>query len=161
MRQKHSLGAMNQMVEAVDYVEEDMLQGGAAKYDVAFFQEDAVQQFEEYMKAAFNRRKLTLKAGKQIWRFYIDDIYYIEAELNKSHVVTGTVDILLPVGITEVENLLTNEPFIKVHRSYLVNMQHIDRISNRIVYMENRKEIAICKYRLGEVKRNLLEYGVK
>ena len=157
-RLTEGLSAMNQIVEAVDYVEEDMLQD--AGYDIAFFEENAIGQFEEYVKAAANRRKLTLKAGTQIWSFYIDDIYYIEAELNKIHVVTRAADILLPVGITEVESLLTNEPFIKVHRSYLVNMQHIDRISNRVVYMEKGKEIAISKYRLREVKKKLLEYEV-
>lgn len=160
IRLTEGLSAMNQIVESVDYVEEDMLQSVSSKYDVAFFEESAVWKFEEYVKAAANRRKLTLKAGTQIWSFYIDDIYYIEAELNKIHVVTTAADILLPVGITEVENLLTNEPFIKVHRSYLVNMQHIDRISNRVVYMEKGKEIVISKYRLREVKKKLLEYKV-
>lgn len=160
MRLTEGLSAMNQIVESVDYVEEDMLHRTGTGYDIAFFEENAVGQFEEYVKAAANRRKLTLKAGTQIWSFYIDDIYYVEAQLNKIHVVTRVADILLPIGITEVESLLTNEPFIRVHRSYLVNMQHIDRISNRVVYMEKGKEIAISKYRLREVKKKLLEYEV-
>ena len=96
-----------------------------------------------------------MKAGKELRSFYLDDIYYIEADLNRVHLMTNREENILPIGITETEELL-DERFIKVHRSYLVNMDHIDRISNRSVYLDNGKKIAVSKYRLREVKEHVL-----
>lgn len=52
-------------------------------------------------------------------------------------------------------DLLEEEGFVKVHRSYLVNEDHVVRIKHRIAFMDNGKEVPISKYRVKDVKERL------
>ncbi|HCJ09319.1 MAG TPA: hypothetical protein DHV96_13485 [Lachnospiraceae bacterium] len=149
------LSVVNQQAEIHCYQNEQKLYKDMSNYDVVFLREEALRQFEDYIMYASDRKKITMKAGKELRSFYLDDIYYIEADLNRVHLMTNREENILPIGITETEELL-DERFIKVHRSYLVNMDHIDRISNRSVYLDNGKKIAVSKYRLREVKEHVL-----
>ena len=61
---------------------------------------------------------------------------------------------------------LSNDQVLMIN-NYLLSEEYWqnknDSIDGKLSWniRKNRKEIAISKYRLGEVKRNLLEYGVK
>ena len=51
--------------------------------------------------------------------------------------------------MSEFENEL-GKMFFRIHRGYLVNMQHIKGYSRTEVYMDNGESLIISKYRYGE-----------
>lgn len=119
-------------------------------------EETALDKLEQYLKNNPNRRKVTLSFGKENGTFFVDDVYYVEADLSQIHLVTKEGEFLLSISISQAQEVLEKEGFVKVHRSYLVNSNHVVRIKHRTAFMDNGKEIPISKYRLKEVKERLI-----
>lgn len=58
----------------------------------------------------------------------------------------------------EVEELIQNTDFIQVHKSFVVNMAYVDKLTQENMIMENRERIPISKKKMSEVKRQYLLY---
>lgn len=58
----------------------------------------------------------------------------------------------------EVGQLLDDKRFLHVHKSFLVNMNHIDKLSQRTITMESGKNIPVSKTRAAEVKKEYLMF---
>lgn len=159
--QKHKQRLYRNIVSVDDTVEiiccqdEESLKANLKDFQMIFMEESALDQFEQYIMNNQTRRKVTFAVGKEIGTFFLDDIYYVEADLSKIHLVTKEGDFLLAISISKVQDMLEKEGFVKVHRSYLVNSNHVVRIKHRIAFMDNGKEVPISKYRLKDVKDKL------
>lgn len=57
------------------------------------------------------------------------------------------------------EKLAGHHNFLRVHRSFLVNMEYIQNISYKAVMMENSAEIPMPHGKCSEIKRRYLEYA--
>ena len=148
--------AVDDTVEIICCQDEKLLKENLKDFQMIFMEETALDKFEQYMLNNPNRKKVTLSVGKEIGTFFVDDIYYVEADLSKIRLVTKEGEFLLSISISQVQELLENEGFVKVHRSYLVNSSHVIRIKHRTAFMDNGKEIPISKYRFKEVKERLI-----
>lgn len=148
--------ALDKEVEIFCYKDENILKQHLKEYQIVFMEEAALAQFEEYIVANPSRKKVTWALGKEIGTFFVDDIYYVEAELSKIHLVTKDGEFILSVSISKAQEILEKEGFVKVHRSYLANANHVVRIKHRIAYMDNGKEIPVSKYRLKDVRERLI-----
>lgn len=58
----------------------------------------------------------------------------------------------------EIRQLTENENFLQVHKSFLVNMNYIDKLSQVNVLMESGKIIPISKTRKTDVKKSYLKF---
>jgi DNA-binding LytR/AlgR family response regulator len=56
------------------------------------------------------------------------DILYMEADRNYSRIFTSQKEFLLSVTLKYIEEKLRIPFFMRIHRSYLVNMMHIDQV---------------------------------
>lgn len=66
------------------------------------------------------------------------DIYYIEADRNYCRVFTGKKQYLLVTTLKEVDEKLPESRFFRIHRSYIVNLSHIDEIGGNNVVISGR-----------------------
>lgn len=159
--QKHKQRLYRNIVSVDDTVEiiccqdEESLKANLKDFQMIFMEESALDQFEQYIMNNQTRRKVTFAVGKEIGTFFLDDIYYVEADLSKIHLVAKEGDFLLAISISKVQDMLEKEGFVKVHRSYLVNSNHVVQIKHRIAFMDNGKEVPISKYRLKDVRDKL------
>lgn len=62
-------------------------------------------------------------------RITINDILYIEAERNYCHIITTDKEYLLTTTLKMMEDKLPTRQFLRVHRSYMVNLLRIDEVS--------------------------------
>ena len=91
-------------------------------------------ELSHQIKNKIKHQKILLKCidGTRVVNF--DDIYFIEAQNSYSRVVynsDGVVkEIVISNSIAEYEVLLPAEIFYRIHRSYLINCNHISRICN-------------------------------
>jgi DNA-binding LytR/AlgR family response regulator len=69
---------------------------------------------------------LFLNAGKKKIKIYLDDISFIESMKEYIKVITKEKSVLTKFSISEIENLLVKENFIRVHRSFLVPKNKIE-----------------------------------
>jgi DNA-binding LytR/AlgR family response regulator len=86
--------------------------------------------------------RIFVKHKDKMVKIFIEDILYIEAERNYSRIFTKTKEFILATTLKMMEEKLPSRYFIRVHRSYLVNLIQIDEVgeNNMIV---NQKTIPL------------------
>ena len=83
----------------------------------------------------------------------ISDIFYVEAERNYCRIYTKDKEYLLVMTLKELDEKLPRAHFIRVHRSYIINISKVDEVGNSHVAMA-RKVIPLSKsYREDLMKR--------
>ena len=99
---------------------------------------------EQFVEFAFVEGQVTLKA---------DDIIYIETARHKNIFFTKKQKYTVYKKLDEIEAILKDMGFVRVHQSFLVNMRYVEKISSYILKLINGKEISVPKSRYQDVKR--------
>ena len=84
-------------------------------------------------------------------KVFISDILYIEAERNYCKIHCKDKEHLLVMTLKDVEEKLTSKNFLRIHRSFIVNITHIDEIATSHVVIA-KKAIPLS----AELKKQLL-----
>ena len=89
----------------------------------------------------------------------INSIVYMEASASKCifFMDDGTVkEVEMPLCTALAKTQEQATTFLRVHRSYAVNIEHIDMVYNDSVIMQNKKRIPIGREYRDSVPRNLV-----
>ena len=81
----------------------------------------------------------------------INNILYIEAERNYCKIHCKDKEYLLVMTLKDLEEKFTDKPLLRIHRSYIVNLSHIDEIATSHVVVA-KKAIPIS----SDLKKELL-----
>lgn len=98
---------------------------------------------------------LFVKSSLKHIKVNIHELMYAEAvnDYAKLHLTTGK-NILINISLKELLQKLTTHQFIQVHRSYIVNLEHIELIDDDTIIM-NGYQIPIGKTYKSEVSKFL------
>jgi DNA-binding LytR/AlgR family response regulator len=92
-------------------------------------------------------KKLPTIVGRDIGFVDIDSICYIKAENMYTRIFCHESDHLCPVSIGKLEELLPREVFIRTHKSYIINIDCINRLkrneNNYHLLIRRKKDITI------------------
>lgn len=104
---------------------------------------------------------LILRCKTGIARIELDRLEYCEVMGRTLFFYLESGKVLESVGrLDELHNQLKQYPnFLRVHRSFLVNMDYVRSISARAVSMMNLAEIPLPKGKYSEIKNSYLEYA--
>jgi len=94
------------------------------------------------MADAGERAHIFFNVNKKKVKIYVEDILYIESLREYIRVVTGSKSILIKFQLSQIEDLLKNGKFIRIHRSFIVAKTRIDAFSATEVEIAG-KEIPI------------------
>lgn len=83
-----------------------------------------------------------LKTGYEEEKVFFDDILYIEAEGNYMSFILKTKKLLSRQNITETLSFLPSGQFVRIHRSYIVSINKIQKINRQSVWIAG-KEISV------------------
>ncbi len=139
---------------------------------------DAVKRAEKLVQQTFNTQLGALrenlapesKKSKKIVLKTLDNIYLlntndiIQCEADSSYTVVETIEdekIVVSKVLKEYDELLSGYGFFRVHRSHLVNLQHIKRFEKQeggYVVMTNNNKIPVSS-RSRERLLDLFEYA--
>jgi DNA-binding LytR/AlgR family response regulator len=72
--------------------------------------------------------RIFVRCREKMLRIMMADILYIEADRNYSRIFTGQKEFLLSTTLKTIDERLTNHFFVRIHRSYIVNLAHIDEV---------------------------------
>ncbi len=114
---------------------DEKIQQFSGKVDIAEQNEIGVRAGEEY---------IWVKADKKMHCIWFRDIYFIEGlkDYVKVHHVGG---VLVTLGsMTNMMNQLPTPPFVRTHRSYIVNRNSIKFIEGNMVTMNNGLQVTIA-----------------
>ena len=91
------------------------------------------------------------------YRVDVNELVYVEV-LDKRctvHTTAGTIDIRC--RLADIEALLEGQPFLKPHRSYLVNGRFVFNVGRTALTLTTGEEIPLSRNRAAEVKQQFLE----
>ncbi len=85
-------------------------------------------------------------------KIIVKDIYYIEAERNYCRIYSKDKEYLLVMSLKDIGDKLPQGHFVRVHRSYIINVEHVDEVALSHVAVA-KKAIPLGKsYRDGLLK---------
>ncbi|PWK18061.1 LytTR family two component transcriptional regulator [Arcicella aurantiaca] len=80
-----------------------------------------------------------LKAGRELLKFNLNDILYVEALASFTKIFTEDKISVISESISDLHAKLPPNSFLRVHKSYLVPFSKIIGISTKNVILENHK----------------------
>ena len=93
--------------------------------------------------------RIFVRHKERMVKLFLKEILYVEAERAYCKIVTKNTEYLLSIALRKLEEQLTSNTFMRVHRSYLINLAQIDEIAEGHVAIAG-KAIPIGKsYREG------------
>ncbi|EMS34002.1 Two-component system response regulator [Mariniradius saccharolyticus AK6] len=102
----------------------------------------AYQYFEKLQKPAEsspdlekNHDYIFLKVEYQLVKVMVKDIAYVEAykDYVKVHLTNKPNPLLSLTSMKAMEDMLPPQDFMRVHRSFIINLNHIDSVSRNVV----------------------------
>jgi len=72
--------------------------------------------------------RIFVRHREKMIKIIVADILYIEADRNYSRIFTKSKEYLLCITLKKIEEKLPGRMFIRTHRSYIINLPHVDEV---------------------------------
>lgn len=73
--------------------------------------------------------RIFVRYKEKMVKLKIDQILYVEADRNYSRILCIDKEYIVAITLKSMEAKLPEEVFFRIHRSYLVNLSHIDEVA--------------------------------
>lgn len=103
---------------------------------------------------------ITLQNGRSVFRLPYDRLAYLEVSQKKLHFhLTDGQIRQIPGTISSLEaDLLASPDFIKIHRSYIVNLRHISSLSPDGCVLASGDNLPISRLLYQQVRKQYISY---
>ncbi len=101
----------------------------------------------------FLNDRIFIRHHGQMVKLLLDDILFLEADRNYCQIVTANQSYILTATLKVMQDKLPGKIFVRIHRSYIVNITSLDVVAESHVEI-NRKVIPLSK----SYKEALLKY---
>lgn len=81
--------------------------------------------------------RIFVKDKDKMVRINVSDILYVTADRNYCNIVTAQKKYILSVSLKSFETKASSTSFVRIHRSYLVNLFKIDELDDNYVFINN------------------------
>lgn len=95
-----------------------------------------------------------VRKNERMIKIMIDDILYFEADRNYCKIFSRNKDCLLVMTLKEIDEKLPKDRFLRIHRSYIVNLSHVDEVAGSHVVI-GKKAIPMSKNLRNELLNRL------
>ncbi|WP_299903172.1 LytTR family DNA-binding domain-containing protein [uncultured Aquimarina sp.] len=102
----------------------------------------------------YNTTFIYLKVEKQMQKIFLKDILYIESLKNYIKVKTLEREIIAYKSISHMEGILPTSKFLRVHRSFIIAIDHINSFSTSEIELRSLK-IPVGRNYKSKVKETL------
>ena len=98
-----------------------------------------------------------VKVDNKLVRIGFDDVRYVEALGDYVHIVTGQSKLIVYSTMKAVEEKFPSSRFVRVHRSFIVNLNRIQALEDNAVIVEG-KHISVGQTYLRDVLQRLNKF---
>jgi len=123
------------------------------------------RQIEKWITTAIRENKenvmLEYMVGMQKNYIAIEDIYYLEAEGNYTKLHKKNEMLLINENLKRWQRKTEMFPFVRIHKSYLLNMLHVKRWEASKVTMENGEVLSVGRQYTKEAREQYLSFVKK
>ncbi len=142
-------------MDAVDYLLKPITFDRLMKAVGKFFVRHAVGE----SPVANTVRQINIKSDRQIFKIRLDDISYVESLDDYVKVHLGERSIVTRENISAFEERLPADGFVRIHRSFIINLQKVSSVSAEGVKIEN-KELPFGRvFKKGALERLNIDNG--
>lgn len=106
-------------------------------------------------------RSIELISNRERINVAIKDIIYVEVTARVSVVHTEGAEVSTNRGLSDIEAEIADEDFLRCHRSFLVNMNHIRRPDKADFIMTNGERVPIGTDNLAKIKQAFFDWSFK
>lgn len=143
------------LVKPVSYAR--FLQATQKALDMAERQAPASASAEAIEAPAPDADFTFVKVDNKLVRIGFDDVRYVEALGDYVHIVTGQSKLIVYSTMKAVEEKFPNSRFVRVHRSFIVNLNRIQALEDNAVIVEG-KHISVGQTYLRDVLQRLNKF---
>lgn len=104
---------------------------------------------------------LNFQFQNQMYNIRYKDIIYIEGMRNKIWIHCKDKTYRWRGVLKNLEEALNDKGFLQVHRSYIINMDKIQRCDSQTVLLEDNSEVPISRYKLDAFREEYVKYWSK
>ena len=98
--------------------------------------------------------RIFVRNHERMIKIFIKDILYIIAERNYTRIFSKDKEHLLVMTLKDLDRKLPIEHFIRIHRSYIINLSQVDEVAGTHVVIAN-KAIPLSKSLRGKLLNRL------
>lgn len=73
--------------------------------------------------------RIFVRHKEKMVKIVVEEIFYIEADRNYCHIYTPKKEYVLATSLKVMEEKLPARQFLRVHRSFMVNLNHVDEVA--------------------------------
>lgn len=95
-----------------------------------------------------------VRRNERMIKIMIKDIYYFEADRNYCKIYAKNKECLLVMTLKEIDDKLPDEHFLRIHRSFIINLSHVDEVAGTHVVI-GKKAIPLSKTLRRELMNRL------
>lgn len=95
-----------------------------------------------------------VRRNERMIKILIDDIYYFEADRNYCKIFAKNKECLLVMTLKEIDDRLPAEHFLRIHRSFIINLRHVDEVAGTHVVI-GKKAVPLSKTLRRELMNRL------
>ncbi|MCB9252510.1 MAG: response regulator transcription factor [Flavobacteriales bacterium] len=101
----------------------------------------------------FSKDVIFVKDGTSFVKLYIDEIYYMESDHVYINIYTKTRKVSIRASLNTFYESLDKNIFYRIHRSYVVNINHIQSFNHDHALVNGTKVPILHKYAKGIFER--------
>ena len=105
-----------------------------------------------------NARYIEVKTGGQNVRIPLAKILYVEMRDKAASIYTMDSLIRTYTPMSEIEKQLGGKPFLRCHRTYIVNMLHVKDLLESDFLMRDGSRVPIRKNGMKEIRRTVSDF---
>lgn len=117
---------------------------------------------KNYIDIVFNEKQdniwITFESGNSEGKLRLSDILYINGDSNYTEVHTKDRKIVLSMTLKKFEEIYAKYPFLRIHKSYIVNMMNISKIGDVASFCNNPYKIPVGRTYHKKAKNKFDEY---
>ena len=140
-------------LKAVDYllkpIEFDRLLTAVMKVKQILKKNNAEINIDSNTSKGISDQIVFIKSGSEFHQLPIQNIKYIESDGNYVTFHTTKRSILARYKLSEVLDLLPDHLFVRIHRSFIIALKHIETIKKHCVVIQEIEIPISSKYREG------------
>ena len=103
-------------------------------------------------------RSLSVYAEGEIQEFPLASVLYIEVLGHQSHIHTLRQTVVVRKSLDDLERAVDSPDFFRCHRSFLVNLNHVERIESSDFLMSDGARIPISSPNLPRARDTFLDW---
>lgn len=85
-----------------------------------------------------------------------DQVLYIESFRHKNTIHTASEEYHIYESMDTLEQKLQSAGFIRIHRCFIVNIDHVVNINNYMIILDNEVRLPVAKARYKKIKEKIL-----